>query len=405
MRNPKWQCAYPDGKRIVFGDKFLTQWKGYHLNLIQTTGGTIGADRDWGYYGDVANLSYTANNNCYFNGWQTTGATATGNQIKFTNNDVSAKAAFIKTNPTEAYNNTTTGFTARGTTRTGYANVFDANPSVYKHKTFGDEGFVSAFSASVKNKNYFVLKYDCKQYLVDNGEFYEATSGITYDNLTIWERSWPVDLWINNFYPIAYNPENSNSILQHSTYRHSAFYVQRDYIFSGQSGSNITGHDASITLAGALHKYGRQHNWGELGTVTAAQTFYYPNSFDFKLSAQASGAYNNSGQCIENTKYNFNTWRTYKYVFNMNDYSLSAYDGSNLVYTRNTTNISAKNSSGLIPKMMCMFCVVPQARAKYHSDFNGTSDYYNSKGKDAFRNISFTYFNNCEEANVWAKNN
>lgn len=94
MKNPKWQCAYPNSNRIVFGGKFLTQWKGYKLTLQQSTGGTISANREYGYQGDQATLSNSPNNDYGFVGYSITGATLTGNKFKFQENDVTAKAIF-----------------------------------------------------------------------------------------------------------------------------------------------------------------------------------------------------------------------------------------------------------------------------------------------------------------------
>lgn len=101
MKNPKWRCAYPNSHKVKFGGKFLTQWEGYHLTLQQSTGGTISADKLRGYPEQSANLSYTANNDYYFNGWQSTGANIQNNKVPFTQ-DTTAKATFSYTNPTRS---------------------------------------------------------------------------------------------------------------------------------------------------------------------------------------------------------------------------------------------------------------------------------------------------------------
>ena len=156
MKNPKWKCANDTGThKVKFGGKFLTQWDGYHLTLEQSTGGTISADKLKGYQEQSANLSYTANQDYYFNGWASTGASIQNNQVPFTQ-DTTAKGSFAYTNPTKSYNNTVTGFSAAGTIRSGYTNTYNADPEEYKKKTFGDVGFVQSFSANVKNKNYMV---------------------------------------------------------------------------------------------------------------------------------------------------------------------------------------------------------------------------------------------------------
>ena len=98
MKNPKWKCAYPNSHKVKFGGKFLTQWDGYHLTLEQYTGGTISADKLKGYQGQSANLSYTANQDYYFNGWQSTGANIQNNQVPLTQN-TTAKGSFVYTSP------------------------------------------------------------------------------------------------------------------------------------------------------------------------------------------------------------------------------------------------------------------------------------------------------------------
>lgn len=403
MKNPKWKCANDTGThKVKFGGKFLTQWDGYHLTLEQSTGGTISADKLKGYQEQSANLSYTANQDYYFNGWASTGANIQNNQVPFTQ-DTTAKGSFVYTNPTKSYNNTVTGFSAAGAIRSGYSNRYDADPDGYKKEMFGGLGFVSAFSANVRNKNYMVLKYDTKEIMTSGGDLYKVTTG-TSQGIILRTWSYPIDIWRYNFYPIMWVSGN-NYVLEHSTYPHRSFYSQEQYMYSGASGSNLTPDTSTSTYTGALHQYGKRYNWGKLGFVSGYQENYPFGYYEFGVSAQASGVYSHSGQCIEDKRYELNTWRTFKYVFNMNDYSLSGYDGDQLVYLRNTTNISAKNSIGIYPKMLAMYCVVPQARAHYVSQWEGTSDYYNSKGTNAFRNISMTYFDDCDDANMWAKIN
>jgi len=98
MKNPKWREAYPQGHKVKYGGKFLTTWSGYNLTLEQSTGGTISADKLKGYQEQSANLSYTANQDYYFNGWQSTGANIQNNQVPFTQ-DTTARASFAYTSP------------------------------------------------------------------------------------------------------------------------------------------------------------------------------------------------------------------------------------------------------------------------------------------------------------------
>ena len=99
MKNPKWREAYPQGHKVKYGGKFLTTWSGYSLDLIQTNGGTISANKNRGYEDDEVNFSYTANQDYYFNGWSANEGSFNGNTYKFGTNDATAKANFAYTSP------------------------------------------------------------------------------------------------------------------------------------------------------------------------------------------------------------------------------------------------------------------------------------------------------------------
>lgn len=62
---------------------------------LQTNGhGSISSDKAFGFVGEQATLSNTANNGYGFSGYSITGATLTGNKFEFVGNDVTAKAWF-----------------------------------------------------------------------------------------------------------------------------------------------------------------------------------------------------------------------------------------------------------------------------------------------------------------------
>lgn len=99
MKNPKWREAYPQGHKVKYGGKFLTTWSGYSLDLLQTNGGTISAQRNRGYEDDEVNFSYTANQDCYFNGWSANKGSFNGNTYTFSNGNASAKGEFVNAGP------------------------------------------------------------------------------------------------------------------------------------------------------------------------------------------------------------------------------------------------------------------------------------------------------------------
>lgn len=99
MKNPKWREAYPNSHKVKYGGKFLTTWSGYSLDLIQTNGGTISANKYRGYEDDQVNFSYTANQDCYFNGWSANKGSFNGNTYTFSNGNASAKGSFVNAGP------------------------------------------------------------------------------------------------------------------------------------------------------------------------------------------------------------------------------------------------------------------------------------------------------------------
>lgn len=88
------------GNKFVLSGSDVTanaSWKKIlSLVLQQTTGGTISANKLSGYVGDVITLSNTPSSHYYFNNYNITGATLTGNQFKFGTSDVTAAGSFAQ---------------------------------------------------------------------------------------------------------------------------------------------------------------------------------------------------------------------------------------------------------------------------------------------------------------------
>lgn len=88
------------GNKFVLSGSDVTanaSWKKIlSLVLQQTTGGTISANKLSGYVGDVITLSNTPSSDYYFNNYNITGATLTGNQFKFGTSDVTAAGSFAQ---------------------------------------------------------------------------------------------------------------------------------------------------------------------------------------------------------------------------------------------------------------------------------------------------------------------
>jgi hypothetical protein len=407
MKNPKWREAYPQGHKVKYGGKFLTTWSGYSLDLIQTNGGTISANKNRGYEDDQVNLSYTANQDCYFNGWSANTGSFNGNTYTFSNGNASAKGSFINTNPSRAYNNTTTGFTASVTTQPGMSKYIDtANPSNSNYRnTYGDIGLVSSTYNTIKDKNYFVLKYEMARQVLYSANYYLINSYNSQGSI-YHEWYYPAE-YINSYLVPSFGYNGSICVPYHSTSdvdNVSGLYQCRCPLYSGWSGSNL-GNDWNYKYAAAIHQYGKHTCYGKLGTLTGSYSSQNASvlNFAFNITANASGKWNKDGWCIDDTKLEDDVFKTYKYVFDMNDYSMSAYDGDELVYTRNTQNIQV--NAGTKTKLLSVYNTYNYTPLHFVSQMEGTHNYYIGQGKNKFMNISMTYFDTCEKANMWAQHN
>jgi len=91
-----------------------------YLTLLQTSGGSISANKMSGYDNDIVTLSNTANTAYNFTRYDLTGATLTANQFKFNGSDVTAKGVFTHKPTRTVTINQQTGGTIQATPTTGY---------------------------------------------------------------------------------------------------------------------------------------------------------------------------------------------------------------------------------------------------------------------------------------------
>ena len=93
----------------------------YSLSLTQTTGGSINANKNTGYAGDIITLSNTPSSHYSFNGYSITGATLTGNQFAFGSQNVTAKGTFVEDQKYSVILDIVEGGTITANPTTGYA--------------------------------------------------------------------------------------------------------------------------------------------------------------------------------------------------------------------------------------------------------------------------------------------
>lgn len=105
---PSYDCYFNDyevtggtinGDTYTFGDMDGTAKANFNRNvhhvILETAfGGTISADKTSGYHNDIVTLSTEQTAEAPFSFFSANGATLTGNQFTFDNNDVSAKAIY-----------------------------------------------------------------------------------------------------------------------------------------------------------------------------------------------------------------------------------------------------------------------------------------------------------------------
>jgi len=412
MKNPKWREAYPQGHKVKYGGKFLTTWSGYSLDLIQTNGGTISANKNRGYEDDQVNFSYTANKDCYFNGWSANTGSFNGNTYTFSNGNASAKGSFINTSPAKLFNYTSQNIKMVGTTcYTGIAvqNYMFLDGPYYDSIS---PKFLSQNSATIKTKNYFVVKYDMMR---DCGfGQYSWTSTGTNEGILMhaWQKSSPS-------FNMAFVPELEVSLGRGGgldrAYTNYSFGSTYEPLYNEDGASTATGITTNdipsstqsfTAYAKPLKPYAKHFNHGRLGTYTNTFSGYWVGKYT--LHVNASGKWNYNGYCFEPSAYEDLTWKPIKYVFDMNTFAYSSYVGDECVYKQTNTKTWEKPQDGAsaVPaKLFAIHRVNPFITGSWHTDWNGTSSTNRIAGSAIARNVSITYFDTCEQANMWAQHN
>ena len=379
----------------------------YNLFLNQTQGGTISADKLTGHKGQSANLSYTANQDYYFNGWKTTGAPIVDNKLEFTQN-TTAEANFINTSPAKYYNNpTTTRIQAKNASSgTFYQEYLYLDGPYYDHL---DPKFLSTYSASIKDKNYFVLKYDMKRE-VGEGEYYWHCTGTNAGTvLHGWQDA--CSSFRHGFVPEIEDLLGGSRLSRKSDYQ---FSTCEEYLYDPNGTKTATDIRTTAIPSGTtwsaykvpLRTYARHFNHGRLGLYTDVFSGYWIGRYT--LNVNASGKWNYNGYCFEPTAYEDTDWRTVKLVFDMNNFAYSSYVGDECVYkqTNNLTWSATDDWMAQGPsKLYAIHNMNSFIQAPWSTQWNGTSSTYRQVGLVSAKNVSLTYFDNCEQANNWAKNN
>ena len=416
MKNPKWREAYPQGHKVKYGGKFLTTWSGYSLDLIQTNGGTISANKNRGYEDDQVNFSYTANQDCYFNGWSANTGSFNGNTYTFSNGNASAKGSFINTSPAKLFNYTSQNLKMVGTnsyTGIAYNNYMFLDGPYYDNIS---PQFLSQNSATLKTKNFFVLKYDMMRDC-GLGQYSWTSTGTNMGILMhAWQQSAPK-------FTMAFVPELEEIIGGSSRNRLDRAYTNYSFgstyepLYNEDGASTATGITTNdipsstqsfTAYAKPLKPYAKHFNHGRLGTYTNTFSGYWIGKYT--LNVNASGKWNYDGYCFEPSAYEDLTWKPIKYVFDMNTFAYSSYVGNECVYKQTNTKTWEGTDGSEYPdnmptKMLAVHRVNPFVNAYWHTDWNGTSSTNRNVGSALARNVSITYFDTCEQANMWAQHN
>lgn len=118
------------------------------LLLLQQTGGTITADKTYGYSGETANLSYTADSDYYFNGWSNTGGSINGNVFTWGSANALVKGNFVSVAP---------NYQVSGTRPWAHTNSVSSRRNTYIYSHFDD---IIVNAASVGSDCIVAINYD-----------------------------------------------------------------------------------------------------------------------------------------------------------------------------------------------------------------------------------------------------
>lgn len=381
------------------------------LTLLQQAGGTITANKTYGYSGETATLSYTANSDYYFNGWSTTGGSLNGNVFTWGDADSTAKGNFVGLNPSKLYNNNTTLYIQGSQSKSAFtdANAFVLYMDGPPYNTQSPK-FLFTNSSTIANKNFFVLKYKyCRN--LDIGNMYWTSTGISQGTyLMRTSQSAISNLNLNYGCDIRYSNALSGSLSRGEFFINSTTEPLYDNngtktATTARLYSKIPSGNQFSGYALPLKTYAKHYNHGRNGVYT--RTFSGARIGQYEFSITASGKWDYSGYCFEPSAYEDNVWKDIKLVFDMNTYAYSSYYGDELVYKQTNSARWVKTSTALnvSSKLYAIHNINPYLQARWETDWNGTSAAIRSVGWCSAKDVSFTYFDTCEQANQWAKNN
>lgn len=417
MKNPKWREAYPQGHKVKYGGKFLTTWSGYSLDLLQTNGGTISANKNRGYEDDEVNFSYTANQDCYFNGWSANKGSFNGNTYTFSNGNATAKADFINTSPAKLWTMNSPSLRIVGDF--SYSAAYDGTGlRIYLDGTDTDNPqrpltYLIQNSATIKNKNYFVLKFDMARNLGE-GNYWWIHSGRNAGVYLVTRQN-AVENYTHSFVPelegflgVARNTLTREEGIRFATVSEPMYNNDGTRTATSITTGSIPSGNASTASIVPLKTYAKHFNHGKLGTYTETFSGYWEGKYT--LQVNASGKWNYNGYCYEPTTYEDGEWKSLKYVFDMNTFAYSSYIGDECVYKQTNTKTwektyDAEYAATIPGKMYAVHNWDSRLNAYWYTQWNGTSSTNRNVGCTSAKNISITYFDTCEQANLWAQNN
>ena len=380
-----------------------------YLTLIQSNGGTITASNLTGYAGDTSNLSYTANPNYYFQNWSNTGGNIQDNTFTYDEGNASVKANFIFLSGYQPYKLTQysgakPGNGGLGTGDSYYHNFETATTPQYLTLW----KYMQPYSANLLDKNYFVFEMDSKRNLDSsaNYAFYMTNNNVhTQVGKNVQSAASSFSTWFDISMLWKTNGTISTSV--DNRFTPTNVFNKFEYLNSGFSGGAIVPPSYSsqngtyYKFNAAQHLYGRRYCYGYVGERTLERE-KWGALYKANITVVGSGINNYSGLCL-GREYGDNEWVHTKLVVDMNNFAWSAYEGSDLVYTQRITNVSANGTGYELGKLLCFAGVGATTPEYYWDNYEGTTTAWHSQSMLFQKNISFTYFYDCDEANQYAK--